>query len=144
MNKSNSSSEKDYIEICINIAKDIELLKEQYPQLKEFELSKNLNKEGCKIDYTYKCHNSDHRGGWTSGVPNPDPEGVWFYIGLWDEKNPAENTAQINTQPYIPLCYIKKRLVTYLILEGEKTKSVEMKIFEIMKKHGLKGRAKQK
>lgn len=133
-NKMSAEKNEDYTEICVDIAKDIELLKGQFPQLKEFESSKNLDKQGCKISYAYRCHWPTQRPGWAGGVPNPDPEGIWFYIGVWDENDPAESSAQINTQPVLPLWHIKNRRVTYLILEGEKTSSVGARIFEILKK----------
>ena len=105
-----------FVRICQNIAKDIELLKKKYPQLKQFETSKNLDTDGCKIQYEYKCHVSTRRVGWVSMVPNPDPTGVWFYICLWNKNDPEESTSQINTQPVNPLLTIKNRRVTYLIL----------------------------
>ena len=129
---------QNYKQICENIAKDIELLKIDYPQLKEFALSKNLNKNGCKIEYEYKCHISERNVGWIAQVPNPDPAGLWFYISLWDENDPVESLSQINTQPIIPLWYINKRRVTYLILEGKKTKSLDKEILKILKKYGLR------
>lgn len=46
--------------------------------------------------------------------------------------------SQINTQPVMPKRYIKDRRITYLILEGKKTKSVSIEIYAIFKKHGLK------
>ena len=137
--KKDLSSEQDYMKICEDIAKDIELLKKEFPQLKEFEVSKNLDKQSCKIRYEYKCHEPSHRGGWTSGVPEPDPEGIWFYIGIWDKNNPSENSSQINTQPVMPLLYIENRRVTYLMLQGKNTNPVDTKIFEILKKYGAKG-----
>ena len=137
MQSSEEINKQNDNQICQNIARDIEKLKLKYPQLKEFDPAKNLNKQRCKISYTYKCHDPDRRSGWAGGVPNPDPDGIWFYIGLWDENDPQEKMAQINTQPVIPLWYINGRRVTYLILEGEKTNSVSEQIFEILRKHGL-------
>jgi hypothetical protein len=137
--QTNNKKKQKYMKICEKIAKDIELLKlkEEYPQLKNFSLKHNLNKEACKINYEYKCHLSNKYGGWTSQVPNPDTDGIWFYISLWDESDPIESYSQINTQPIIPKWYIRSRRVTYLILEGEKTKSIDKEILKILKKHGL-------
>ena len=129
---------QNYKQICENIAKDIELLKKHYPQLKEFIILKNLNKDACKIEYEYNCHLSEGRVGWISQVPNPNPDGLWFYISLWDENDPIESFSQINTQPLMPLWYINKRRVTYLILEGKITKSLDKEILKILKKYGLK------
>ncbi len=133
----NKSDNKKYSEICENIAKDIELLKNEFPQLNDFYTSKNLNKSTCTISYSYKCHYVNHKIGWTSGVPNPDPDGIWFYICLWDENDSSQNLSQINTQPVMPVWYIKNHRVTYLMLEGENTKSVFDRIMEILKKYGL-------
>lgn len=119
----------EYIKLCEDIAKEIESIKSEFPQLIEFEVSKNLN--NCKIDYQYKCHNVD-RPGWRN--IDPDPEGIWLYIELWDENNPS----QINTQPFLPKQYIKDKRMTFLIIEGEKTNSVNKVILEILKKHGLR------
>ncbi len=129
---------QNYMQICENIAKDIESLKKKYPQLKEFDISKNLNKERCMIDYEYKCKLPTRGTGWVSQVPNPLPDGIWFYICLWDKNDPSENMSQINTQPVMPKWYIKDRRVTYLILEGKKTKNVNNEILAILKKYGLK------
>jgi hypothetical protein len=132
------SDEKDYRTICEIIAKDIEYLKDKYPQLEKFTVSTNLEKETCLIEYEYKCHFPINRVGWTGGVPNPNPDGIWFYIGLWDENNPEENSSQINTQPVFPKWYLKNKRVTYLMLEGEKTDNLYQVIFNILKNHGLK------
>jgi len=138
MNKLKESSEEDYRTICENIAKDIGLLKDKFPQLKEFNVSNNLDKESCKLRYEYRCHRSNYRGGWTSGVPNPDQDGIWFYIGIWDENDPTESLAQINTQPLILKGYIKNRRVTFLILEGDKTSKISPDIYRILENHGIK------
>jgi hypothetical protein len=129
-----SKQHKKYINIVINIAKEIELLKKDFPQLREFELSKNINKRNCKIDYKYKCHKSERKGGWTSGVPNPGPDGLWFYIALWDENFPAESISQINPD----IWEIQDRRVTYIILEGENTKQINKEIIRILEKHKMK------
>ena len=132
-----NKTDKNCMQICENIAKDIELLKNQYPQLDEFSISKNLNKENCKIEYEYKCRLSTNNVGWISQVPNPDPNGLWFYISLWDENDPNENFSQINTQTVIPIWYIKNKRVTYLILQGKNTKSLNIEVLKILKKYGL-------
>jgi len=129
--------EINYRDVCLKVAKDIELLKNKFPQLKNFSASKNFEADRWVIVYQYHTHKATHRGGWTSGVPNPDPDGIWFYIGLWDEKDPGAAGAQINTQPAIPTCYIGDRRVTFLILEGEKTIPVNGEIFKILRVNGL-------
>lgn len=128
----------NYKQICENIAKGIESLKKNYPQLKEFNVSKNLDKEKCKIEYEYKCHLSVNGVGWVSQVPNPDPDGLWLYINLWNKNDPVESFSQINTQPVMPLWYINERCVTFLILEGKRTRSLDKEILKILKKYGLR------
>lgn len=113
-----------------SIASDIEQLKNGYPQLQEYSAEKNIDLERLVIEYSYKTHDSELRGGWTSGVPNPDPDGIWLYIDM-HEPNSA---AQIHIQPEMPnLCYGDKR-VAFLILEGAKTKTVKAEISRILSK----------
>jgi hypothetical protein len=138
-NKAEESSKQDYVEICESIAEDIELLRDTFPQLKEFTVSSNLDRESCRIEYEYKCHKPSHVGGWTSGVPNPEPDGIWLYIGIWDEDDPTESSAQINTQPVSPKWHIKNRRVTCLMLEGKRTEIIYSGILDILRNHGLKG-----
>jgi hypothetical protein len=40
------------------------------------------------------------------GLPNPNPDGIWFHIGVWDPNDPAEANSQINTQPVMPPWWI--------------------------------------
>ena len=71
--------------------------------------------------------------GWAGGVPNPDSDGIWFYVDLHD----ADSQAQIHTQPVTAnLCLGKKR-VSFLILEGEGTNSVAGRIHAILTAHGV-------
>jgi len=122
----------DYTHAIEGIARDIADLKGSYPQLKDFSVSENLKADEYKISYGYHTHKPERRGGWTSGVPNPDEDGIWFYI---DFHSPS-STAQIHTQPMtIPYCIGDMRL-SLLSLEGTKTKSAEGVIWQILKKHG--------
>ncbi|MGC4123258.1 MAG: hypothetical protein QM765_53565 [Myxococcales bacterium] len=115
------------------IAAGIERLKKDYPQLEEFQAAKQLLPGTLAIDYAYKTHAPEHSGGWTSGVPNPDPDGLWFYVDVHD----PDSTRQIHTQPVTaPLCLGKKR-VTFLILEGAKTKSAAAAIGAVLQKSGV-------
>jgi hypothetical protein len=127
---------------CHGIASDIEALKPRFAQLSEFDSSAKKyfvmgGFSSCRIGYTYHCHRSSRRGGWSTLVPNPDPDGVWFHVGLWDESDPSESMSQINTQPSIPRWHIEGQKVTYLILEGEKSTPLSGEIFQILKNHGL-------
>ncbi|HZE59182.1 MAG TPA: hypothetical protein VE085_01350 [Burkholderiales bacterium] len=122
----------DYTRAVEGIARDIANLRGSYPQLKDFSVSGNLTADEHKISYGYHTHRPELRGGWTSGVPNPDEDGIWFYI---DFHSPS-STAQIHTQPMtLPYCIGDMRL-SWLSLEGAKTKPVGGVIAEILKKHG--------
>lgn len=130
---SSYAEEINYSEILENIADEISTLKESYPQLAEFSTTKNLQTESLTISYEYKTHEPKRRGGWTSGVPNPDPDGLWFYIDLHD----PNSIAQIHTQPVVQKGVVGEKEVMFLILEGEKTKPLSGKIWEILKNNGI-------
>lgn len=125
--------------LCRQIADDIEALKPRFPSLADFRASSAIRKEDCQLGYTYRCHPSTARGGWTAGVPEPDPDGVWFYLSLWDERDDRERMAQINTQPMMrPKEMLGERRVTFLALEGAKGKGVGGEIRKILAKRGMK------
>ena len=128
----------DCRKLCQQIAGDIEALKDRFPQLAEFEPADSIEGGGCRISYAHRCHQAVRRAGWAGGVPNPDPDGLWFYIGLWDENDPNEATAQINTQPVMPDWRIGKWRVTFLILQGAGTRSVERELVGVMEKYGMR------
>lgn len=83
----------DYPAICQSIADEIAAIRGTYPQLAGFEATAT----DCTITYAHHTHRATHVGGWTAGVPNPDPDGVWFYIGVWDPADPVQAMAQIKT-----------------------------------------------
>lgn len=84
---------------CAEIARDIAALKPRYPQLSAFDANGVIVGHGeCWINYAYRTHRATHRGGWMAQVPNPDPDGVWFHIAIWDPEGPGR-MSQINTQP---------------------------------------------
>ena len=125
----------DYPKVLRAIAEDITSLQSRFPQLKNFSLDANIKIENLAIDYGYHTHRARHRGGWTSGVPNPDADGVWFYINFHD----PDSTAQIDTQPVTSAegnCLGEKR-ITFLILEGPQTKPLGGEIWSILKKRGV-------
>ena len=124
----------DNVKTLRAIAQDIEKLKNEFPQLKEFSLTKSLDSKRLVISYDFHTHEPERRVGWTGGVPNPDDDGIWFYIDFHER----DSQAQIHTQPVtIPLSLGKKR-VSFLILQGQKTKSLESHIMSILKKNGIK------
>jgi hypothetical protein len=116
------------------IARGIEALKKDYPQLAGFSAAKHCRSEDLSITYEFKTHEPERRGGWTSGVPNPDPDGIWFFVDIHD----PGSTRQIHTQPVVEqLCWGNKR-VMLLMLEGEKTKHAGGAIRGVLLKNGVK------
>jgi hypothetical protein len=122
---------KDYSQTLKAIGQDITGLKNDFPQLTDFS-EKNLNLQRLSIAYQYHTHAPQRSGGWTSGVPNPDDDGVWFYIDIHD----PNSNLQIHTQPVTAALCLKEMRVSFLILEGSKTKSLYGPIHAILKKHG--------
>lgn len=117
-----------------SIAHDIEGLKKKYPQLEEFSSQGNLDSAALTISYAYRTHQAKRSGGWTAGVPNPDEDGIWFYLEFHD---PA-SVSQIHTQPVtIARQCLGDKAVAFLILEGTKTKSVNGAIWHVLRKHGV-------
>lgn len=116
------------------IARDIEDLRGTYPQLRDFSSQENMNAKSLAISYAYRTHKATHPGGWTAGVPNPDDDGIWFYLDFHD----PSSTSQIHTQPMtgIRQCLGRKR-VGFLLLEGPKTTSVNGAVWRILKKYGV-------
>jgi len=127
-----SSSGFDYSRAIEGIAHDIAGLKGSYPQLEDFSVTEHVKAATHQISYGYHTHPPTGRGGWTSAVPNPDDDGIWFYIDL----HSPGSTLQIHTQPVAaPYCVGAMRL-SFLCLEGAKTKSLEGPIWNILKKRG--------
>ncbi len=126
---------ENYHEFIKKTSEEISELKNTYPQLKEFSIHKHADIENLKVDYAYHTHKPEHSGGWTSGVPNPDSDGIWFYIDLHDK----DSTAQIHTQPITGISLrVGDKRVCFLILEGTETKSLGDKILSILKANGAK------
>ena len=118
---------------CNAIADDIERITRQYPQLMGFRAS---DQRDCTIRFEHKTHRASRTGGWAAGVPHPDADGIWFYIGIYDPNGPAAEL-QIHTQPGTPNWWIGSRKVMFLILEGEKTTRAAAAIMTILERHGL-------
>jgi hypothetical protein len=129
------ADEAKYPEFIKKVSNEIAELKESYPQLKEFSIQKNVDIENLRIDFSYHTHPSKHPVGWTSAVPNPDKDGIWFYIDLHDK----DSTAQIHRQPMTGTSLeFGNRRVCCLILQGAATKSVSKKIISILEHNGAK------
>ena len=116
------------------IAAAIEQAKGAYPQLAGFSAKEHFDRQELVISYGYKTHRSKRRGGWASGVPNPDPDGVWFYVDFHD----PDSQAQIHTQPWVEDLRYRDKKVMVLILEGSRTKSFALKLHQILLQHGVR------
>src|ERR1051325_5894955 len=114
------------------IAKDIEGLKNTYPQLKAFSVTNNVNVPLLRITYEFSTHAPLRQGGWTSGVPNPNKDGIWFFLDFHDPKSDA----QIHIQPMTSEVYFTDKAVSFLILEGTETKSIQGATWKILIAHG--------
>jgi hypothetical protein len=115
------------------IALGIEGLKDRYPQLARFSAAKHLERARLVISYGHNTHRPRHRGGWTSGVPNPDDDGVWFYIDFHD----PGSQAQIHTQPVVPELRFREKRVMFLILEGARTRKVSDALHRVLRENGV-------
>ena len=116
------------------IATDIEKLTHEFRQLQTFKVKDDFHPDSLAIDYGFHTHQPQGRAGWTGAVPNPDNDGLWFYIDLHD----ANSTAQIHTQPVTQRLCLGKKRVSFLILEGEGTNSVAGRIHAILTAHGVR------
>jgi hypothetical protein len=116
------------------IARSIEALKSDYPQLAEFSASAHSDVDGLKISYGYRTETPARTGGWTSGVPSPTEGGVWFYIDIHD----PDSTAQIHTQPVVPRYGLKDKRVMVLVREGPNTRPLEGALVRILREHGVR------
>ena len=66
-------------------------------------------------------------------MPNPDEDGVWFYIDLHD----PGSLAQIHTQPVGPPLWYRDKKVTFLILEGTRTPRLAPTLTGVLRAHGV-------
>jgi hypothetical protein len=138
--KPQSPAGVDYTALCHAIAGDIELLRRQYPQLAEYRAVDALRRD-CTIDFGWHTHRAAQTGGWSAGVPTPDADGIWFYIGIYDPNGP-DAQSQINTQPVVPNWWLGDRKVTFLLLEGAHTHSVASELHAILEHRGMEVRGR--
>jgi len=129
----NADKSVDYARVLREVAHDIAALKSEYPQLADFDPATGGNSEAAKITYQFHTHPAPRSGGWTSGVPNPDNDGLWFYIDFHD----ADSTLQIHTQPITAVQCLGEKRVSFLIMEGDATRRVEGTIEKILRDHGV-------
>jgi hypothetical protein len=125
---------EDRLGVLRAIATDIENLKTDFPQLRDFSAAQNLHAEPSSISYAFRTHASDRTGGWSSGVPNPDADGVWFHIDIHD----ADSSLQLHTQPVTASLCLGESRVSFLMLEGPDTRSLYGPIWGVLKKHGVR------
>ena len=128
------TAEIDYAKILQDIAHRIESCKKDFPQLKEFSPTKNTYLQNLSIEYAFHTHPAQNKVGWRAGVPNPDDDGIWFYIDFHN----SDSFAQIHTQPVVPTMCIGKKIAFLLILEGKNTKPLRDTIWGILEENGAK------
>jgi hypothetical protein len=116
-----------------SIARSIEALKRDYPQLVEFSASSHTDVDGLKITYAYRTERAAPTGGWAAGVPSPTEGGVWLYIDFHD----ADSTAEIHTQPVVPRYRFWNKRVILLLREGSGTKPLELALIQVLADHGI-------
>src|SRR5262245_24419244 len=63
---------QDRVGILKAVAMDIENLKADFPQLRDFSAATHLHAEPPSISYGFRTHAPERAAGWTAGVPNPD------------------------------------------------------------------------
>lgn len=125
---------QDRLSVLKAVAADIEKLKTDFPQLRDFSTAKHLRAEPPSIGYAFRTHAPEPRGGWTSGVPNPDADGVWFHIDLHD----PDSNLQIHTQPVTPSLCLGESRISFLMLEGKDTRSLYGPIWSALSKQGAR------
>lgn len=109
------AAEPDDREVVQAIAREIAKLTQEYPQLREFSASSHVDLDGLRIEYAFHTHEPARTGGWTSGVPQPDDDGIWFLIDL----HSPESATQLHTQPVVStVLRIGDKLAYLLIQEG--------------------------
>jgi hypothetical protein len=126
-----AASEEDALRA---IARDIEGLGAEYPQLREFSARDAFDAQRRAISYAFHTHRSQRRAGWATGVPNPDADGIWLHIDFHD----PSSTAQIHTQPMTMRRHYGDAEVSFLILEGADTTSCAGAIVDVLRRHGVR------
>ena len=126
--------EIDYKKTLLEISHSIEALKKDYPNLNEFSTANHTKLDDLSISYSFHTHVAQHRGGWSSGVPNPDDDGIWFHLDFHD----PNSRAKIHTQPLVKTMCIGNKISFLLILEGKYSKPVSSAIWAILESNGSK------
>lgn len=131
------SGKSSYAATCAAIAAEIEALSPDHPQLAGFHADSAALEPDCRITHTYHCHPAKHGGGWSAGVPQPDADGLWLHLGIFDPTGPAA-TSQLYTQPaFLPARTLHGRRVVLFVHEGSATKPLQLEILKILRRHGM-------
>jgi hypothetical protein len=109
-------------------------LRAEFPQLNSFSVSQHVHAERWEIEYGYHTHRVWNRAGWVGGVPNPDDDGVWFFIDF----HRPDSQRQIDRQPVVPPYCFGEEQVLFLILQGKNTKSVADAVWQVLEQQGVK------
>lgn len=118
-------------EIIAAIAADLAALGTTCPRLAAFDPQTAIGPSGLDLDYTFHTHAPKRRGGWTAAVPNPDPDGIFLHVDLHD----PGSTAQIHTQPIVPMRDVAGMKLMMLLLEGEAGPPCAPAIDAVLAKH---------
>jgi hypothetical protein len=125
---------QDRLGILKAVAADIEKLKPDFPQLRDFSASKNVSQHPPSIGYAFRTHAPARTGGWTSGVPDPDADGIWFHIDLHD----SNSNLELHTQPVTAALCLGESRVSFLMLEGRDTRRLYGPIWSALAKQGAR------
>lgn len=130
---SNLHAHPSHREFIAGVAADIAALKSEHPQLEEFSPERHADLNSLRIQYAFRTGAAKGAGGWTAGVPNPRPDGLWFHIDL----HAPGSTDQLHTQPMVPDQGEVDGLTAWLlILEGTQTKPVAGALSSILARRG--------
>ena len=117
---------------CHAIARELETLTKQFAQLASYRA---VDQKDCRISYKHNTLPPSGRGGgYSAGIPRPEPDGIFLYISIWDPN--ATDNWQLDTQP-ASFFTLGNRRVTIVISEGDKTKRAAGAIQAILERHGM-------
>jgi hypothetical protein len=123
---------------CQDLARAIAALRPRFPELAAFDPARvRLHPGECSLDYDYRTHPSTRSGGWRAQVPEPDSEGIWFHLGIWDPNSDARRE-QINSQPGLSVFALGDRNITVLILHGAKQERLADALWQLLRRRGVK------
>jgi hypothetical protein len=127
------SPDEPYRVLVRDIARAIEALKADHPQLAEFSAARHTQEAGLKIVYTYLTGSHPPGPGWMGRMPAPTADGVWIHIELYD---PA-STQQWHRQPFVPRFRFREKTVMVILHEGANTRRLRPALWRILSEHGV-------